>query len=56
MTAELPKESIEAAVPMGRLGEPSEIAGMVRFLAVDPAAAYITGQTLTVDGGIAMGA
>lgn len=56
MTADLPKDAIEAMVPMGRLGEPEEIAGTVRFLALDPAAAYITGQTFTVDGGIAMGA
>jgi NAD(P)-dependent dehydrogenase (short-subunit alcohol dehydrogenase family) len=31
-------------IPMGRLGKASEIAGMVKFLAVDPAGAYITGE------------
>ena len=36
---------------MGRLGEPREIAHAVRFLA-SPAAAYMTGQTLVVDGGL----
>jgi 3-oxoacyl-[acyl-carrier protein] reductase len=30
------------------------VAGMVRFLAIDPSAAYITGQTLNVDGGMVM--
>ena len=35
-------------------GKPEEIAGMVRFLASDPAAAYITGQVFNVDGGMVM--
>ena len=38
----------------GRYGEPHEVAGAVRFLALDPAAAYITGQVLHVDGGMVM--
>lgn len=37
------QQGIKKAIPLGRLGKASEIAGMVRFLAVDPAAAYITG-------------
>lgn len=41
-------------IPLGRYGEPAEIAGAIRFLAADPAAAYITGQVLTVDGGMVM--
>ncbi|MFJ3448553.1 SDR family oxidoreductase [Pseudomonas sichuanensis] len=41
---------IAAGVPLGRLGEPSDIAAAMLFLASD-AAAYITGQTLIVDGG-----
>jgi len=40
----------EASVPLGRLGKPSDIGKAVRFLASDDAA-YITGQTLIVDGG-----
>lgn len=54
MTAELDKEPILAAIPLGRMGQPAEVAGAVRFLAADPAAAYMTGQVLQVDGGMVM--
>jgi 3-oxoacyl-[acyl-carrier protein] reductase len=54
MTAGLEADEILKAIPLGRYGEPEEIAGMVRFLASDPAAAYITGQTFNVDGGMVM--
>ncbi|MGK7911971.1 MAG: 3-oxoacyl-[acyl-carrier-protein] reductase [Synechococcus sp.] len=54
MTAELDAEPIVAQIPLGRMGQPDEIAGAVRFLAADPAAAYITGQVLNVDGGMVM--
>jgi 3-oxoacyl-[acyl-carrier protein] reductase len=43
-------QAIAAAVPLGRLGEPEDIAAAMVFLA-SPAANYITGQTLVVDGG-----
>jgi 3-oxoacyl-[acyl-carrier protein] reductase len=42
-------------VPLRRLGKPEDIAGVVAFLA-GPAAAYVTGQVLTVDGGLSLGA
>lgn len=40
-------------IPLGRLGQPEDVARVVRFLASDDAA-YMTGQTLHVDGGMAM--
>jgi 3-oxoacyl-[acyl-carrier protein] reductase len=54
MTAELPAEAREALsgqIALGRLGRPADVAGVVRFLA-GPAAAYITGQVIVVDGGM----
>ena len=44
------RERIAARVPMGRLGEPPDVARTVAFLASD-LAAFVTGQTLIVDGG-----
>jgi NAD(P)-dependent dehydrogenase (short-subunit alcohol dehydrogenase family) len=43
-----------ARIPLGRIGRPADIAAAVAFLA-SPDAAYITGQTLRVDGGLVMG-
>jgi 3-oxoacyl-[acyl-carrier protein] reductase len=54
MTSDLKVEGILQFIPLGRYGQPEEVAGMVRFLAADPAAAYITGQTFNVDGGMVM--
>ncbi|RUT05200.1 beta-ketoacyl-ACP reductase [Dulcicalothrix desertica PCC 7102] len=47
-------EEILKFIPLARFGKPEEIAGMVRFLASDPAGAYITGQVFNVDGGMVM--
>jgi len=56
MTEVLPedqKEFLVKQVPLGRLGQPEEIAAAVGFLASEPAA-YITGETLHVNGGMNM--
>lgn len=55
MTKDLDAEGILSAIPLGTFGTPEQVAGTVRFLAADPAAAYITGQVLQVDGGMVMG-
>ncbi|MBH9668063.1 SDR family NAD(P)-dependent oxidoreductase [Burkholderia contaminans] len=44
------KAALASGVPLGRVGKPAEIAAVVRFLASD-AAAFVTGQIVTVDGG-----
>ena len=54
MTAELPeaaREALQQQIAVGRLGQPEDIASVVRFLA-GPGASYITGQVLVVDGGM----
>ena len=56
MTDVLPdkvKETMLAGIPLGRAGEPEDVAKAALFLASDQAA-YITGQVLTVDGGMVM--
>lgn len=54
MTQDLKSDEIIKFIPLNRYGQPEEIAGMIRFLAADAAAAYITGQTFNVDGGMVM--
>lgn len=55
MTADLKNtEEILKFIPLNRYGKPEEVAGMVCFLAANPAAAYITGQVFNVDGGMVM--
>jgi 2-hydroxycyclohexanecarboxyl-CoA dehydrogenase len=46
-------ESLKRAIPLGRLGEPDDVAGAVAFMVSDDAG-FITGQTLSVSGGLAM--
>jgi len=56
MTAKISPEAREALmkqIPLGNLGQPDDVANAVLFLA-SPAARYITGQVLAVDGGMAM--
>ena len=56
MTADIPETRRQkqlAAIPLGRFGEPGEVAAAVSFLMSD-AASFITGQTLSVNGGLYM--
>ena len=56
LTNELPEElkgAMLANTPLGRFGEPEDVAGAVRFLCSD-AAAFVTGEVLLVDGGLGM--
>lgn len=56
MTGNMPdsaKESLKGLIPMGHIGTPEDVAAAVAFLA-DDASAYITGQVICVDGGMAI--
>uniref|UniRef100_A0A0D2TZ69 3-oxoacyl-[acyl-carrier-protein] reductase n=1 Tax=Gossypium raimondii TaxID=29730 RepID=A0A0D2TZ69_GOSRA len=57
MTAKLGEDlekRILETIPLGRYGQPEEVAGLVEFLAINPASNYITGQVFTIDGGMVM--
>ncbi len=51
MTADLPVDKILPTIPLGRFGQPQEVADAVSFLCSDKAS-YITGQILSVNGGV----
>ena len=51
MTADLNEAELKKLVPAGRFGEAEEVAELVAFLASD-AAAYITGEVISINGGI----
>jgi len=51
MIRNVPLKNIKSMIPMARIGKPEEVAGAVGFLCSD-AASYITGQVLSVNGGM----
>ncbi len=52
MTIDLPKEQVINMIPMKRFGKPEEVAAVINFL-MSESASYITGQVISVNGGIA---
>lgn len=51
MTSDLDENQLKKLVPMGRFGKPEEVAELAAFLA-SPAAAYITGEVISINGGL----
>ncbi|KAJ6841469.1 3-oxoacyl-[acyl-carrier-protein] reductase 4-like [Iris pallida] len=48
------EKKILQTIPLGRYGQPEEVAGLVEFLALSAPAGYMTGQVVTIDGGMVM--
>lgn len=44
------REALEREIPLGRISDPAEVAALIGFL-LDPASSYVTGQSITADGG-----
>lgn len=53
-TLETYKETIEAGIPLGRIGTPQDVAGSCLFLS-SRAGSYVNGATITLDGGSVVG-
>ena len=51
MTKELDEDNLKKTVPLGRFGEPEEVAALVAFLASKDSS-YITGETISINGGL----
>ncbi len=51
--SEVARQALMDRIAMGRLGDPEDVAPVIRFLA-GPGARYITGQVIVVDGGMVM--
>lgn len=51
MTKDFPRQNLKSLIPMARVGQPEEVAKVVRFLCSEDAS-YITGQVITVNGGM----
>ncbi len=56
MTQSLDRDKIVMKIPLQRFGTPDEVAGLVKYLALDDSAAYITGHCFSIDGGLGIGA
>ena len=54
MTEKLNNEEIIKAIPLAKLGSSTQIAQLVSFLVSSDAGSYITGQTISIDGGMSI--
>ena len=54
MTEKLNTDEILKVIPLGKLGSSTQIANLVSFLVSSSAGSYITGQTISIDGGMSI--